>query len=305
MLQQQEHNQHGSAGIKPCNRTNGDDNPFLSLACNTPKHRQILPCDTELDRFQIKKHLGSGSIAEVYLAFDKLRDQDVAIKVMETGNSDSTCPAEQLKSEIAAYERIKDFHHVLKVYDLQTIAFGATELLVLSMEYADGGTFRKWLTDNQNNGQIRKTQGIEYFKQACLGLKAVHEVGTVHLDVKPENILFVNGVAKIADFSISALQESHTISRDLNYQSDFFESEKGFGTPKYMSPDHFMCSYRDELDASADIYSLCIMLYEIHHPKGRTPFSGGYRRLRDLHINVRPPSLLQVDENLRRVIDRG
>jgi serine/threonine protein kinase len=76
------------------------------------------------------------------------------------------------------------------------------------------------------------------------------------------------------------------------------------GTPAYMSPEHFIAAHLNDLDARADIYSLGINLYEVLDPRGRLPFGGPFRRLRELHMEVRAPRLPEVGERLAEVVAR-
>jgi serine/threonine protein kinase len=277
------------------------DNAFVSLAQPGIKRPMLMP-GTEIDRFRVKRHMGSGSLAEVYLAYDLRRLEDVAIKVVDAGPLGSEITAALLHSELAAYSRIQDYTHVLKVYDLHQVTWGGTELLILSMEYADGGTLRTWLKEHADDVGARRTQGAEYFRQLCLGIKAIHEAGVAHLDVKPDNSLFVNGVLKVADFSVSAMVQSLTPRVDPETENG---SDPGrIGTPLYMSPEHFVALHRDDLDSRADIYSLGVIYFEIHHTRGRPPFAGSYTKLRELHVTSPIPVLPEANDMQNRIITR-
>ena len=260
----------------------------------------MLTPGTEIGRFRVKRHVGSGSLAEVYLAHDSFRPEDVAIKVVDAGPLGSETAADLLRSELAAYSRIQDYTYVLKVYDLHQVTWGGTELLILSMEYADGGTLRAWLKEHADDVETRRTQGVEYYRQLCLGIKAIHEAGMAHLDVKPDNALLVNGVLKVADFSVSAMVQSLTPRGDP--ETDSSSAPGRIGTPLYMSPEHFVALYRDDLDCRADIYSLGVIYFEIH--RGRPPFAGSYTKLRELHITSPIPVLPEANDLQNRIITR-
>ncbi|MCY2928056.1 MAG: protein kinase [Planctomycetota bacterium] len=255
-----------------------------------------------VDRFRIQRHLGSGSLADVYLAFDQTRAQDVAIKVVDAGPLGSELAIGQLRGELIAYSKIRDFTHVLKTYDLHLIPWGGTKLLILSMEYANGGSFRAWLEQHAGDPHVRRTKGVECFEHLCAGVKAAHDAGVVNGDVKPDNALFVDGVLKMADCSISAVVQSLATHQTAPVQPA--ECPLGIGTPRYMSPDHFNASCIDDLDVTGDIYSLGVIFFELLHAKGRPPFDGSYERLRYLHTTAPVPILPEATETQRRVVDR-
>ncbi len=251
-----------------------------------------------LDRFRIKRHLGDGRFAAVYLAEDKLRESEIALKIIEVGPCSEPLSKAQLKRETDAYSRMSNFENVIRIYDLHYAPWGGTGLLLLAMEYAEGGTFRDWLIEHAHDMETRQATGLEYFKQACRGVIAAHSADIVNLDLKPENLLFSNAVLRVADFGTARwgqiLQQHSTAISEL--------PSIEVGTPVYMSPEHFMAAHPDDLDARADIYSLGIILYELHHPKCRPPFGGSSSRLRELHLTLPAPRLIESGDDMARII---
>ncbi len=112
-------------------QTSADDNPFLSLSMDTVGCRPLLEPDTRLGRFHIKKRLGRGSLGDVYLAYDEVSGEEVAVKVVVNGNGGGEGAPARLRGERTAYTQIQDHHHILKVHDLHLIPKGGAELLVL------------------------------------------------------------------------------------------------------------------------------------------------------------------------------
>jgi len=276
--------------------------PFLSAAHGHHCRAPSLPPNTELGRFRIHRHIGSGSIADVYVARDTTRAHDVAIKVIDVGPCTPGHTAHQLQQEQSLYNRVQDHRHVLKVYDLHVVPWHGTMLMALSMEYADGGDFRQWLLNRRSDVEVRASGGLEIFKEICRGVGAIHEAGIVHLDVKPENCLFVHGILKVADFSLSRYLESLAPNQPSGQIGTNVNPCPG--TPAYMSPEHFDAPHPDDLDARSDIYSLGVVLYEILNPKGRPPFGGDFERLRYLHTRVTAPPLPDMECGAAHVLSR-
>lgn len=297
-------NKYSTETASIVNRTDAasvnDADAFLSLA-PTPSSEFLLAPGTKLDRFSIVRMLGRGSVGQVYLAHDEFSEQDVALKIVGLGAKKADELASLLQYEKSVYDKVRDHRYVLKVNDIHQVRHGGAEFLLLSLEYADGGSLRHWLTEYIDDWPLRQSQGLELFKQLCKGVAALHEVGASHLDCKPENFLFKDGVLKVSDLGTSGLRAQRDPSSDNQCRN--FTVETNVGTPCYMSPEHFT-SLRSDLDCRCDIYSLGIILYEILSPRGRPPFQGDYERLRDLHTAVAPPPLEGAAPNEARAIRR-
>lgn len=281
--------------------TEEQERDFLSRSSVQKSSLVHLPDDTILlERFKIKNHLGDGRFASVYLAEDLLRSTEVALKIVELGPCSEPIAAAQLKREIDAYSKISGYENVIRVYDLHYVPWGGTGLLVLTMDYAEGGTLRKWLIEHASDLDARQTIGMEYFKQACRGAGSAHNADTVNLDLKPENLLFSDGVLKVSDFGAARFAQMLRQTRTSDLDLPSFEA----GTSTYMSPEHFTAPHPDDLDARADIYSLGIILYELHHPRCRPPFGGSEARLKELHLTIPAPRLTEAGENMACIIDQ-
>jgi serine/threonine-protein kinase len=251
-----------------------------------------------LDRFTIESCLGRGRLSTVYLASDTMRSTKVALKVV-TVTSETI--ANQFKREIDLYSRVVDHSHVIRVYDIHSAAYAGTVLLLVSMEYADGGSFRQWLMAYKDDIHGRQSEGVSLFRQICQGVKALHDVGIAHLDLKPENLLSVRGVMKVSDLDLSRCVHNIQVSSHSYSQND---SDCLRGTPTYMSPEQFMAPHPDDVDHISDVYSLGVILFETCHTKCRTPFGGSYPQLRERHLHMSAPALEHVGVNIARVVSR-
>lgn len=258
----------------------------------------LLPSTTLLDRFEVKERIADGRDSTVYLAKDLLESIEVVLKIVDAGPLSEEWITSRLHREIRVSRMILEFEHVIRVFDIHSAPFGGTSFLVLSMEHAEGGDFREWLIENQEDKQVRRNVGLEYFLQVCHGLLHLHAAGITHLDIKPENMLFSNGVLKISDFGSAIapwlLKEARQPGKGI--------SPSDLGTPRYMSPEHFIASEPARLSPRSDIYSLGVILYELIHPQCRPPFEGSPAQLRELHLKASPPPLPDVTEKLAYVV---
>jgi serine/threonine protein kinase len=253
-----------------------------------------------IDRFQIKNLLGKGRFGTIYLADDTLRLKEVALKVVDLGFCEENLAALHLQHEMKIRDKILDYSYVIQVFDFHLVPWEGSVLLLQSMEYANGGTFRKWLVEHKENFETRRKTGLKLFIQACYGVRSFHQAKAVHLDLKPENLLFCDNLLKVSDFGTARLDE--TIRHPTGLLRDTASPEAG--TPIYMSPEQFITPHPNDLDARSDIYSLGIILYELIHPKCCPPFGGSFRRLRELHLGVPAPRLPEAGEKLSRIVTR-
>jgi serine/threonine protein kinase len=280
---------------------NNMENQFLSGLSEKPAAVvELPPSVTLLDRFEVKTELGRGRFASVYLAEDMLKGVNVALKVVEVSPSDARSRPCTLQHEMIIHNNLADYTNVIRPYDLYTSPWGGTNLLLMSMEYADGGSLRRWLREHIDDVGARHTLGLDFLKQTCRGVGTVHDANITRLDLKPENLLISGGVMKISDFGTAGFaQRPHG-------RSNFYCESRPLeiGTPIYMSPEHFVTLYSDDLDQRADIYSIGIILFEILDQKGLPPFEGSFDRLRDLHLKVPAPRLSGTEEKFADIVAR-
>jgi serine/threonine protein kinase len=281
-------------------RPNKTENEYyLSGGSNLRENRVWLEADdTLLERFVIIKCLGQGSVGAVYLANDMFIGNEVALKIVDVGPLNNDIASLQLKHEINIYNQIYDYQYVIRVSDLHYVPWGGTGLIVMSMEHANGGTFRKWLLEHENDLDTRKTIGLNYIKMACEGIATIHDGGVLHLDIKPENLLFSENVLKVSDFGTSSCSEWLKQDRISHQQKNSHEK----GTFVYMSPEHYFAPHPEDIGPQADIYSLGIILFEMLHPNCRPPFGGSHDRLRELHLKVPAPRVPDIDDKLADII---
>ncbi|HZI66276.1 MAG TPA: protein kinase [Thermoanaerobaculia bacterium] len=220
-------------------------------------------------RYDIQSVLGKGGMGVVYKALDRELDELVAIKTLRS-EALSADPSliDRFKQEIRLARRITH-PNVLRTHDLGESA----GLKYLSMEFVKGLTLKHLL----ESGQILPTPvGLRIAKQICAGLAAAHEVGVIHRDIKPQNILIEpTGGLKIMDFGIARLTEDRGMTA----------AGTVIGTPDYMSPEQ---ARGIPLDFRSDIYSTGVVLYEIF--TGSLPFEGDSPIAVVLkHVNDAPP----------------
>src|SRR5262245_45195550 len=207
------------------------------------------------DRYAIERELGAGAMATVFLAHDVRHNRKVALKVLRPEIA-GLIGAERFLKEI---ETTANLHHpnILPLFDSGQI--DGTVFYV--MPYVAGETLRKRL--------IRETQlpvddVVRIAVEIAEGLDYAHRHGVIHRDVKPDNVLFHDGRAVVADFGIALAS-----SRDEG-ATRITKTGMSLGTPEYMSPEQ--AAGEQGLDARSDVYALGSVVYEML--VGEPPFSG-------------------------------
>ena len=220
-------------------------------------------------RYEIQSVLGRGGMGIVYKAHDRELDDLVAIKTLR-GDALSADPSllDRFKQEIRLARRITH-PNVLRTHDLGE----SNGLRFISMEFVKGLTLKHLLESREI---LPTLVGLRIAKQVCAGLAAAHEVGVIHRDVKPQNIIIEpTGGLKIMDFGIARLTEDRGMTA----------AGTVIGTPDYMSPEQ---ARGLALDFRSDIYSTGVVLYEVF--TGSLPFEGDSPLAVVLkHVSDRPP----------------
>jgi eukaryotic-like serine/threonine-protein kinase len=246
---------------------------------------QLLPEIAALaDRYAIDREIGRGGMATVYLAEDRTQRCQVAIKVLSAELATALGHKRFLREiEIAA----KLTHpHIVSLLD----SGDAGGSLFYVMPYASDESLRRRL---DREGQLAIEDAVRVACEVASALDYAHRIGVVHRDVKPENILFSNGRAVVADFGIAAAISQVAGDRLTSIGL-------AVGTPTYMSPEQ---ASAERVDGRSDIYSLCCVLYEML--AGEPPFTGPTAQSVIAKRMSRPaPSIRVVREAVPEALDR-
>ena len=197
------------------------------------------------DRYAIQSELGSGGMATVYFARDLKHDRNVAVKVLRPELA-AAVGSERFLREIRITAQL-NHPHVLPLLD----SGEADGVLYYVMPYAAGGSLRGLLTSGR---ALALDEIMRITHQVASALDHAHRHGVLHRDVKPENVLFSEGMAIVSDFGIARVVSA--AGREALTRTGF-----PLGTPGYMSPEQAMGI--TELDAGTDVYSLASVVYEM------------------------------------------
>ena len=207
------------------------------------------------DRYAIERVLGEGGMARVFLAHDLRHNRYVAIKVMDAELAGRIGPERFLK-EIQTTANLQH-PHILPLFDSGRVE--GTVFYV--MPYVQGESLRRRL---DRETQLPLGDAVRIATEIADGLDYAHRHGVIHRDIKPDNVLFHDGSALLADFGIAlALDDGDGPSR-------LTKDGLSLGTPHYMSPEQI--SGEQKLGPRCDVYALGAVLYEMLI--GRPPFTG-------------------------------
>ena len=205
--------------------------------------------------YRIIRKLGAGAMATVFLAQQESLDRPVAIKVLPKKFSENEEFLERFYKEGRAAAKLNDAN-IVQAYDVGQ----SGEYHYFVMEYVDGDTVFEQIMDKK---KLSEQEALPIIRQVALALKHAHEVGFIHRDIKPKNIMIAkNGDVKLADLGLARALDD----------ADAAEAEAGraYGTPYYISPEQIRG--KKEITAAADIYGLGATLY--HMVTGKVPFTG-------------------------------
>jgi eukaryotic-like serine/threonine-protein kinase len=202
------------------------------------------------DRYRLDRKIGSGGMADVWLADDTELDRKVAIKILHDRFAQDSEFVQRFQREAQAAAGLQH-PNVVGIFDRG--AFDGTYFI--AMEYVDGPSLKDLV-----KGGMSPKYAIDFTRQILNAARFAHRKGIVHRDLKPQNVLIDDeGRARVADFGIARAGEN----------SDITATGSVMGTAQYISPEQ---AQGKPTTPRSDIYSIGVILYEAL--TGRVPFEG-------------------------------
>jgi serine/threonine protein kinase len=229
-----------------------------------------------LGKYKVLEKLGSGGMGQVFLCEHKLMRRRVAVKVLPTNKAQDKASLERFYREARAVAAL-DHPNIVRAYDIDQ----DENLHFLVMEYVDGTNLQDLV---RKFGPLDVLRACHYVYGGAVGLQHAHEIGLVHRDIKPGNILIDrSGVVKILDMGLARFFHDETDAITRQYD------ENVLGTADYLSPEQALDSHT--VDIRADVYSLGATFYYLL--TGSAPFPDGSVAQKLIWHQSREPRLLK------------
>ncbi|CAN5295278.1 Stk1 family PASTA domain-containing Ser/Thr kinase [soil metagenome] len=234
------------------------------------------------NRYKLVEPLGSGGMANVYLAHDEVLARDVAIKVLRDQYADDEEFVGRFRREAQSAARLSH-PHIVQIYDWGRSGEGA---YYIAMEYVPRGTLKDRI---RRDGALAPAAAMGVALQISDALSAAHEQGVIHRDIKPQNVLVTRtGDVKVTDFGIARAASSPVTTTNAV-----------LGTAGYMSPEQ---ATGKPVGPATDLYSLGVVIYEML--TGALPYEADNPiTLSMMHVNEPPRSPREANPEVPRALD--
>ncbi|MDT0267029.1 protein kinase [Streptomyces sp. DSM 44915] len=243
-------------------------------------------------RYQLRHQLGTGGMASVHLAYDTVLDRQVAIKTMhsELGREDAF--RERFKREAQAVAKLAHTN-IVSVFDTGEDQIDGAQVPYIVMEYVEGRPLREELEgDIAQFGAMPADKALRVTADVLAALDISHEMGLVHRDIKPGNVMITRrGVIKVMDFGIARAMQSGVTAMT--------QTGMVVGTPQYLSPEQALGR---GVDARSDLYSVGVLLFELL--TGRLPFDADSPlAIAYAHVQEEPPTPSSINASVTPALD--
>jgi serine/threonine protein kinase len=243
-------------------------------------------------RYQLRDLLGEGGMASVHLAHDSVLDRQVAIKTLHTELGREQAFRERFRREAQAVARLTHTN-IVSVFDTGEDEVDGMTTPYIVMEYVDGRPLGSVLDEDvRQHGAMPADKALKITADVLAALEISHEMGLVHRDIKPGNVMMTKrGVIKVMDFGIARAMQSGVTSMT--------QTGMVVGTPQYLSPEQALGR---GVDARSDLYSVGIMLFQL--VTGRLPFDADSPlAIAYAHVQEEPPVPSSINRSLPPAVD--
>ncbi|GFH41821.1 putative serine/threonine-protein kinase PknB [Lactococcus hodotermopsidis] len=235
------------------------------------------------DRYRVRREIGRGGMANVYLGEDTYLDnRQVAIKVLRSNFENDSIAIARFQREAYAMAEL-NHPNIVSISDVGD----ADSQQYIVMEYVDGLTLKQYINEH---APLANEEVIRIGDEILAAMALAHSSGIIHRDLKPQNILITrDGTAKVTDFGIAkALSET-----------SLTQTNSMFGSVQYLSPEQ---ARGGNATPQSDLYAIGIILYEML--TGQIPFDGDSPVTIALkHFQENLPSIINQNRNVPQALE--
>ncbi|MEU8649547.1 protein kinase [Streptomyces sp. NPDC048737] len=243
-------------------------------------------------RYQLRDLLGEGGMASVHLAYDSVLDRQVAVKTLHTELGREQAFRERFRREAQAVAKLTHTN-IVSVFDTGEDDVDGLTTPYIVMEYVEGRPLGSVLDEDvRRQGAMPADKALKITADVLAALEISHEMGLVHRDIKPGNVMMTKrGVVKVMDFGIARAMQSGVTSMT--------QTGMVVGTPQYLSPEQALGR---GVDARSDLYSVGIMLFQL--VTGRLPFDADSPlAIAYAHVQEEPVAPSSINRALPPAVD--
>lgn len=270
--------------------------PSSSTMKFTKKQAEKISLDgLSIGRYQLQTLIGGNPLGDVYVTYDRLREQDIALKSLQT-NMIPFHLMEGLEEDYNLFQQEMDLlqniehPHVSRVMNIGKSYISGFPFIYKTMPYYAEGSLLAWL--NRFSGRAYSPSEVaRIILQIAEAIQFLHERGILYQNFKLTNVLVVNETEEMRDL--------HVVISDLPFVQDVINLPKTIESFRYIAPEQ----WEGESFTSSDQYSLAIMAYELL--TGRAPFQGNSDTImRRMHLTMHPPPPSSVNRYIYPFIDK-
>jgi serine/threonine protein kinase len=240
-----------------------------------------------LDRYELRRMIGKGGMANVYEAIDRQTGRIVAIKIFKREDVEMLRRFMREAELMASWQDSLE-HHLVPIFNYGTGELDNLTHYFIVMPYMESGTLRARI----RRGPLALVEACHAIQNVAIALDYIHGQGIIHRDIKASNVLINDdGDYFLTDFGIARITSDAT---------HLTTTGNVLGTVDYVAPELF--EFDRKADARSDLYSLGVLLYEM--VTGRLPFIAENQiALVSMHIQRRPPAPRSIISTIPKAVE--